>query len=119
MSSYDLMTHTATIQRVTQTNVDGVILPTWNDLATIPCLVQENSGKLQLNAAGQGLVYDAVAYIPAGTDIKPQGLHDINDRVVMVTPTRLAGVTYLVKIVVDESGAEDHLVAYLMRYPAP
>lgn len=119
MSSLDLMTHVCTIQRVTQTNADGVVTTNWTDHATnVPCLLQEGSGRLNLTVAGQGLVYDATLFLPIDYDIRPQAPDDNNDRVIMVSPYRVADVKYLVKIAVDESGQGDHLVAYLSRVPA-
>lgn len=119
MSSLDLMTHLCTIQRTTQTNTDGVVTNAWANHSTdVPCLMQEQAGKLQLTSGGQGLFYDAMLFLPSGTDVRPQAGDDNNDRVVMTLPSRLNGVKYLIKIVVDESGEEDHLVAYLTRVPA-
>ena len=119
MSSLDLMTHYCTIQRTTQTNTDGIVTNAWADNETeVPCLLQEGVGKLNLTIAGQGLVYDAMLFLPIDVDIKPQAPHDNNDRIVMTLPSRVSGVKYLVKIAVDEAGMGDHLVAYLIRVPA-
>jgi hypothetical protein len=120
MSSTAMMKHSCTIQRNVQSNVDGVVQSAWSDLRTsVRCLVQEGAGSLRGNAAGQGLVYDAILFLPSGTNVRPQAGDDNNDRIVMSSPARLAGVVYLVKLAVDESGMEDHIVAYLTRVPAP
>lgn len=119
MSSLDMMQHCVNIQRVTQTNTDGVIVPVWADHATSQALIQEGSGSLRNSPGSQGLVYDAICFLPPWTDIKPQGKDDNNDRVIVIQPSRLAGVTYLVKLAVDESGMQDHIVAYLTRVPSP
>ena len=120
MSSLNMMTHLCTIQRNTQSNVDGVITPSWADHATsVPCLIQEGTGRLQQTTGGQGLFYDALLFLPPDSDVKPQAPDENNDRIIMTLPARLTGITYLVKLAVDESGQGDHLVAYLTRVPAP
>lgn len=119
MSSYDLMEHSVQVQRVTQNNVDGVIVPTWSNLATVPALIQEGAGSLRNTAGSQGLIYDAICFLPYETDIRPQAPDDNNDRILVIEPDRLSGVLYLVKLAVDESGQQDHLVAYLTRVPSP
>lgn len=113
------MTHLCTIQRVTQTNVDGVVKAAWADNSTgVSCLLQEGAGSLRQTAAGQGLFYDAILFLPYETDIRPQAPDDNNDRVILTYPDRLDGVIYAVKLAVDESGQQDHLVAYLSRVPS-
>lgn len=119
MSSASLMTHLCTINRTTQTNTDGVVTNDWEELAeNVPCLLQEGAGSLRLTGGGQGLFYDAILFLPYDTDIKPQAKDDNNDQVVMTYPARLNGIIYLVKFAADESGQQDHLVAYLQRVPA-
>ena len=101
-------------------NVDGVIVPTWSALAkSVSCLLQEGAGRLQQTKAGQGLFYDAILFLPIDTDVRPQAGDDNNDRIIMTDPDRLSGSTFMVQLVVDESGMQDHLVAYLNRVPSP
>ena len=119
MSSLDMMQHSVWIQRETQTNTDGVIVPTWANFAGSQALIQEGSGSLRNTPGGQGLVYDAICFLPPWTQIRPQAKDDIPDRIVVILPARLAGATYLVKLAVDESGMQDHIVAYLTRVPSP
>jgi len=117
MSAKSLMVHRCTIQRNTPGNTDGVLVDNWADLATgVRCLVQEKSGTVKPTPAGQGLEYDAVGFFLPGQDIRPRGVDDQRDRIVMTKPASPATV-FLVKLVVDRSGFQNHLTAYLKRLP--
>ncbi len=119
MSSAAMMQHRCTIMRNTPANVDGQIVPDWANVTTGQrCLIQEGSGEVKATRGGQGLVYDAIGFFPAATDIRPRGQHDQSDRITLTAPTHLNGVTFLVNLVTDESGMGNHLTAYLTRLPA-
>jgi hypothetical protein len=119
MSSLSMMVHRCTIQRDTPENVDGVIVPDWDDVATSqPCLIQEGSGRLRQSASGEYLLYSAIGFFPPSADLRPQALNDRSDRIVIESPSRLAGAMFTVLLVVDESGMGNHLTAYLDRLPA-
>ena len=119
MSSLSLMSHRCKIQRSGNTNVDGVIVRSWSDLATdVRCLVQESNGRFFHSPSGKFLDCSAVGFFPIGTDIKPQATGDVDDRIVMTSPTRLNNVIYSVLFACDEAGQGDHLTVYLQRLPA-
>lgn len=115
--SLGLLKHRGTIKRNTTTNVNGIITPAWADLATgVKCLIQEKAGVIKGGAAGADLAYDAVCFLPPGTDIRPKGTADDRDQFIQTTPA--TGVIYLVRHVADRSGMAHHLTAYLQRLPS-
>lgn len=108
---------TGTIQRQTQSNVGGEIQTTWADSTVgISCLIQEKAGRVQFGPAGANLEYDSVCFVRFGTDVKPQAGDDKKDRLVMTAPARLAGATFLIQHVADESGmGRGFLTLFLQR----
>lgn len=113
-----LLAHRCTIQRSNPANVDGVIVHEWEDVATgVRCLVQEDAGGPQKNEGGLTYTSGATGYFRPGTDLRPNTKQDQPDRIVMTSPSRLAGTVYQVGSVADESGVGHHLVATLSRYP--
>ncbi len=116
MSSRSLMKHRANVRRNTPVNSEGVIISAFSIVtANLPLLVQEGSGTVRRDGSGAGLEYDATAFIPPDADVRPDNLHDQRDQLTLTHPPALAGRTYLVKLVVDESGMGDHKTAYLER----
>lgn len=117
MSFLSLLTHRCTIERSTRTNVDGVMRPTWSTLATdVRCRIQEGAGMVRSTPGGQGLEYDAIAFFLTTQDIRPRGSDDQSDRIIQTRPA--TSITYMVQLVVDESGEGHHLVGYLTRVPS-
>lgn len=117
MSLRSLMRHRCTIKRNTTVNTGGVVTPSWATVATSqPCLVQEDRGRIQTGPAGEALEYDAIGYFPAAADLRPRGGNDEPDQIVMESPARMAGVTFLVMHVHDESGQDKLANAYLQRF---
>lgn len=115
MSALSLMRHRCTIRRNTSENVDGVIRSEFTDLATnVRCLIQEKAGRVVLSPNGANLEYDAVCFLPPGTDIGPRGNDDVRDQVVQTFPA--TGVIYLTTHVAERSGMGNHLTAYLKRF---
>jgi hypothetical protein len=114
MSSAALMIHSAQIRRNTPVvSATRQVSPAWTDLASdVSCLVQEEkTGGIRLGGAGSYLEYDAIGFFPADTDLRPRGPDDLGDQVIV------NGTTWLCRLVIDESGMADHLVAYLKRFP--
>lgn len=115
--SLGLLTHRCTIKRSAPTNVAGVLQPNWATLAAnVRCLIQEKTGKTGTAGGGAGLEYDAVCFLPPGTNVRPRGTDDNPDQILHTTPA--TNVLYLVRFVADRSGKAHHLTAYLKRCPA-
>lgn len=114
MASTSLMVHRATIQRNTPQDVSGKVSSHWAAVATdVPCLVQESAGGAKQMADGRTVKYDAIGFFPITTDLRPRAANPQWDVIVLTTPAWLAGTTYRVKLVHDESGMGDHLTALL------
>jgi hypothetical protein len=109
-----LMKNRCTVRRAAKSNVDGVIKVSFCDyLKNQRCLLQEKRGRIETTQTGQSLEYEAVCYLPVGTDIKPRGFDDTADQIVMTKPA--TGTTFSVMMVADSSGMGNHLKAYLRR----
>ena len=109
-----------TIKRNTPTNVNGNIVPSWAATTNgtgVRCLIQEKTGSVSMGGDGAALIYDAVCFLPPGTDIQPRRLEDDADQLIQTKPA--SNVTYLVRFVSDRSGFAHHLTAYLKRLPSP
>lgn len=112
----DRFPHRCTIERQTKTNTKGEVSATWTENATgVRCWIQEKQGQLKFGESGAGLEYEAILFLKPGTDIKPQTADDVKDRIQITKPTRFGAAYFLVQHVADESGTEDHLVAFLKR----
>lgn len=119
MSIRDLLTHNCTVARPTKTNTDGEFEHSFSDVATgVPCLIQEGRGEVRFGETGESLVYDATAFFLPSQDVRPRGQHDQSDRLLMTHPASFNGIKFTCLAVVDESGQEHHLTAYLRRLAA-
>lgn len=117
MSAISMMRNRCTIRRNYTENVDGVVRSSWSDVSTnTRCLLQEKAGMVQNGPGGATLRYDAVCFLPFGTDIQPRGVSDDKDQLIMTSP---AGATFLVNHVAERSGMANHLTAYLSRHQPP
>lgn len=115
---YGMLVHLATVKRNTVSNVDGVASPSLaDDAAGVPCLLQEKIGRVQDGASGLWLEYDAVLFVPFGTDVRPKGSagSDVPDVVVVTDQQGTTLGTFTVLHVADEAGMGHHLVASLRR----
>ena len=118
MSANSLMTHRCTIKRATNENVDGIVESSYSTTVSsgTRCLIQEKSGMTKAGPAGTNLQYDAICFLPFGTDIRPRTTNDNKDQLTQTTPS---GATYLVNFVAERSGKGNHLTAYLTRHQLP
>jgi hypothetical protein len=115
---HSLFRHRCRIERATATNTDGVVRLTWATVAaSVPCLLQEGSGASKSSASGNALTYSGILFLPANSTARPQSRADEPDRVVMLSPPRLAGLTLRCDLVEDECGMSDHLTAFVTRLP--
>lgn len=107
-----MMVHTCTIRRNTPaTSASRQVSAVYANLATgVACFEQQQIGRSRLGGAGVFLEFDAIVFLPSGTDVRPKNACDIPDQLVV------NGTTYLVQWAGDENGMEDHLTAYCKRF---
>lgn len=113
-----LMGQTCDIERATRTVSAGMVSRTWAAVVSdLRCTVQEKRGGQKIGPDGRLLEYDAIAFVPINTDVRPQGASDIPDRLIWKTID--PEVVFSVVLAADESGMLDHLTLYLRRLPDP
>lgn len=106
-----------TIHRSTPTYTTGRMAVGLASSSTdVHCNIQEKRGNVQTGDSGQSLTYDAFAYFPRSTDIKPQSADDQSDIIEQTFPT--TGNKFLVLFVGQKHGRRTRcgkLTAYLKR----
>ncbi|HBH51678.1 MAG TPA: hypothetical protein DDY91_07290 [Planctomycetaceae bacterium] len=110
MSLTSLLSQTCTIRRASvSVSATGLPTATYADLTTgVRCLLQGKSGRTSGGPQGLDFAFDAVLFVPPGTDVQPgqnDGSHP--DQIVIGT------ATYTVQAVVDRSGKANHKTCYL------
>ena len=82
MSSRGLLNTTATIERATPaTGAGGEVTLTWATVASgVPCALQLRAGRSAAYEPGFVTDLDGVAYLPAGTDLRPRTQGGPGDR---------------------------------------
>ncbi len=59
----------------------GEVSATYGLESTVKCNVQRARGRIARGPAGEEVDVDAVAYLPRGTDVRPEGAGQMPDRV--------------------------------------
>lgn len=99
-----LLHHRCTIERATESDDRGYISKTWAEQETgVPCKLHEKKGTFENEITGEKLEVDGTCYFQRDQDIKPRHAEDIQDRIIMTTPSSPGG-TFLVVFVQDQAG---------------
>ncbi len=81
MSLTGLMHTEVEIRRATKDVGDnGEVELAWQTVATMKCALAPARGNAARDAAGEVVTVDAVAYLPADTDVRPKGPDQTPDR---------------------------------------
>lgn len=118
----EFMHHEVTIRRQTISVVDGEDSLSWADDSTGNiCSIQEKRGKVEATEGGVLFEYEAVAFFPPETDVRPRGSHEDNQHDELVVTSSPGGyqdgARFQVIVVADTAGAGTHQTAYLRRLP--
>ena len=105
------LNRTATIERATVNRADsGEVSLTWEEVADgVPCALQSRAVVEAQHASGMRRETTHVAYLPAGTDVRPTSQGGVGDRLT------IEGVSYLAIGVADVAGRGRLLRAELVR----
>jgi len=111
VSLHAQLNRSALIERPTPVRADdGEVTLTWAEVASgVPCALQPRAALTRQTAAGLRRETTHVAYLPAGTDLRPISEAGLGDRLT------IEGVTYLAASVAEAAGRGRLLRAELVR----